>query len=523
MAEDELIADDSTPEPDEDLDAKAESAQTPETFVCGVCGQKFPVERVYDVGGSYVCRECYDKQVLAEPKTAAPTPVASGVTATAAPSAPTPAAEPPALRASIICPHCWHRFAPEEALWIAEHTELAGDVVAGPEAAMRFLPSRFTPRGDALDARGVACQNLACPRCHLTLPRILFEAEPLFVSIIGVPASGKSYFLATMAWELRRLLPRDFAISFSDADPLFNRSLHEYEETLFMQNDPDKLVALRKTELQGELYDQVRIGGQMITLPRPFLFSLRLTETHPGFSHHTPQRIMCLYDNAGEHFQAGADQSSAPVTHHLEQSRVLMFLYDPTQDPRFREKCRPLSNDPQLQSVVRTQRQETILTETALRIRRLTHAPGNQKHNSPLLVILAKSDVWAPLVDADLVGEPLLRNVVASNVRPNHLAAVDVVRIESTSRKLREMLLEFAPQVVAAAEDFSTHVLYMPISALGRAPEADTATGMLGVRPRSLHPRWVSIPVLYILSRWASGLVAGNQYPPKPGTQVHGI
>ena len=78
---------------------------------------------------------------------------------------------------------------------------------------------------------------------------------------------------------------------------------------------------------------------------------------------------MCLYDNAGEHFQAGADQSAAPVTHHLEQSRVVMFLYDPTQDPRFREKCRPLSNDPQLQSVVRTQRQETILTETALRVR----------------------------------------------------------------------------------------------------------------------------------------------------------
>ena len=39
------------------------------------------------------------------------------------------------------------------------------------------------------------------------------------------------------------------------------------------------------------------------------------------------------------------------------------------------------------------------------------------------MVILAKSNVWAPLVDADLVGEPLLRNVVASNVRPNHLAA----------------------------------------------------------------------------------------------------
>jgi hypothetical protein len=84
------------------------------------------------------------------------------------------------------------------------------------------------------------------------------------------------------------------------------------------------------------------------------------------------------------------------------------------------------------------------------------------------------------------------------------------------------MLLEYAPQVVAAAEDFSSHVVYLPISALGRGPEVDAATGMLGIRPRNLHPRWVSIPLLYILARWATGLVAGNQYPPKPGTQPHG-
>ena len=53
---------------------------------------------------------------------------------------------------------------------------------------------------------------------------------------------------------------------------LNSSSLHEYEETLFMQNDPDKLVAIRKTELQGELYDQVRLSGQLVTLPRPFLY-----------------------------------------------------------------------------------------------------------------------------------------------------------------------------------------------------------------------------------------------------------
>ena len=43
--------------------------------------------------------------------------------------------------------------------------------------------------------------------------------SPLFISLIGAPASGKSYFLTTMVWELRRLMPK-LKLLFSDADPL---------------------------------------------------------------------------------------------------------------------------------------------------------------------------------------------------------------------------------------------------------------------------------------------------------------
>ena len=51
--------------------------------------------------------------------------------------------------------------------------------------------------------------------------------------------------------------------------------MNEYEETLFLQDDVNRLVSIRKTELQGELYDQVRLGQQVISLPRPFVFVLR--------------------------------------------------------------------------------------------------------------------------------------------------------------------------------------------------------------------------------------------------------
>ncbi len=243
---------------------------------------------------------------------------------------------------------------PERVLWVSRHAELLGDQVLGPEVPARFLPTRFTVDGQAIDARGMVCHWLACPSCHLSIIRDLLECEPLFLSIIGNPSSGKSCFLASMTWELRRVLPTQFGVGFADADTVSNRVLSEYEETLFLPGETDDVVAIRKTELQGELYDQIQLGQQLVSLPRPFMFMIR-----PPAQHSTPQhsagvktsnRIMCLYDNAGEHFQPGADSVSSPVTQHLAKSRVLMFVYDPTQDIRFRERCRTFSQDPQLAS-----------------------------------------------------------------------------------------------------------------------------------------------------------------------------
>lgn len=403
-------------------------------------------------------------------------------------------------------------------MWIAAHNDLVGDAVLGPEKPRRFVPTRFTISGQAIDARGVTCQQLACPRCHLVLPRSAIEAQPLFVSIIGGPKTGKSYLLAAMTWELRKRLPTAFAISFNDADPVANQHLNEYEATLFLAEDPEKLVALAKTEESGELYDQANLGGHTVSLPRPFLFNVRPTPQHLHANHgERVSRVICMYDNAGESYQPGKDTMASPVTQHLAKSRVLIFLFDPTQDPRFRDKCRVFSQDPQLTSSRGTQRQEILLNEAASRVRRYANLPPGKKHDRPLMVLVPKSDVWGSLLDEDLISEPILPNAVVGG-----LAAVDVVRIEAVSRKLRTLLLNETPELVAAAEDFWQHVVYIPISALGRSPEEatlpDGGTGLF-VRPKDITPRWAAAPVLYMFARWTKGLIAGNGTVGRPSTK----
>jgi hypothetical protein len=504
-------------EPPEEVEADGEEAGVdlpPPLFRCGVCGTEHAAVDLRDLAGQLVCSDCVANRKSDGPGN-------NGNTGSAPVEAVDEAKQivanlagtlPSNVLAKVTCPHCWHVFGPEQVLWVAQHAELLGDPVLGPEAFARFLPSRFNVEGEALDARDMPCQILACPRCHLTIPRAIIESSPLFVSVVGAPASGKSHLLTSMTWELRRVFRDRFSITFNDADALSNLSLHRYEETLFVPGDKNNLVALRKTELQGELYDQIRLGQQIVSLPRPFLFTLR-SQPKPtpagksnanGAAELKPLRVMCLYDNAGEHFQPGMDSASAPGTQHLAKSKVLMFLFDPTQHPGFREHCRPFSQDPQLYGSARTLRQETILSEAAARVRRYTGLSPRLKHDRPLIVIVSKADIWASMLDADLETEPLLPD---PEYPGTSLGVVDVPRIEQTSAALRQVLLKWTPEVVAAAEDFCKHITYIPSSALGCGPEVQQGTGMLGIRPRNIHPKWAAVPILYMFAKWGGGAI----------------
>jgi hypothetical protein len=412
----------------------------------------------------------------------------------------------------ITCPHCWEQFAPERVLWISEHSDLLGDPRLGPEHQQRFLPTRFTVAGEAIDGKGFPCHSLACPKCHLNVPSALLEMEPLFFSIFGAPASGKSFFLAAMAWELRKTLPLTFSIAFSDADPVSNRHLHEYEESLFSSGSPKSLVPLgsliRKTEEQGDLYDTVAFGTQTVSYPRPLLFALQPSPEHPNaekLDHLS--KVLCLYDNAGESFLPGKDTAANPVTRHIAQSRVLFFVFDPTQDSRFQlqqDGHRLMRQSP------RTFRQEPILQEAAARIRRYAGIPQTHKHQRPLIVILTKFDEWSQLLGSAPPPSPWMAVDIPRQSKPGssrRVHALDSAIVERQSRHAREALLELTPEIVTAAEGFASEVIYIPVSAVGWKTEWSESNRQLAIRPVDTEPHWATVPFVYALSRSTPGLI----------------
>lgn len=411
------------------------------------------------------------------------------------------------LLPKIQCPHCWHKFLTEDILWVATHPDLRPDPMLSGDEPMRFLPTRFAVTGEAIDAHGSHCQSLACPHCHLSIPLVMLEHQSRILSIVGTPSSGKSYFLTSCAWHLRQLLAKSFGVAMSDADPVANRVLAANEQQLFLQDDPGRLVYLEKTQLEGTQYDSVQLEpGQTTLYPQPYMFTIRPTKQHinaRGAAQLT--EVLCLYDNAGEHFLPGAESALAPTTQHLARSRNVMFLFDPTQDARFRAYLRGRSSDPQLDRVTRAFRQDTVLLEIAARIRRHAGMPASEKLRQPLTVLVTKSDIWGNL----LTGEDIQSDPYTFEQREHNqvLGLIDKDRVERVSDRLEQLLREIVPEFISAVHDSATRVLFVPVSAMGVSPEVDEG-GLLKVRSGTINPWWVTVPLVYEFSRW--GKIVGS-------------
>lgn len=410
------------------------------------------------------------------------------------------------LRSRITCPHCWESFAPEDSLWVAAHPDLLDDPRLGADKHQRFLPTRFNADGNAIDVRGMPCQELACPNCHLGVPRELLELAPVFVSIAGTPSCGKSYYLAAMTWTLRHTLPRDFWLSFSDADPTCNQILRDYEHQQFLDTSSDKIVKLKKTEAKGgDAYDEVRFGEHNVSYPRPFLFAVRTAQNHPSIANASKvSKVLCVYDNAGESFLPGEDTVSNPVTRHLAKSHAILFCFDPTQDPRFREACRGRTSDYQIERAPVTMRQETVLHELVHRVRQHAGLGQTERRKQPLIVAVTKYDAWWPLNHYERLPLPW------KQLGTNGLHGLDMGLIRKVSDAIRDLLKQVTPELVSAAEDFSEQTWFIPVSATGSTPEfLGTVDGKdaWGVRPKNMNPMWCEVPFLLALAGVAGGLV----------------
>jgi hypothetical protein len=386
----------------------------------------------------------------------------------------------------FTCPFCRNTTSVDNVLAVSVDPNSMGDPVLGEQEQQRFLPARFTPDGLAIDAGGAICPDVACPKCHMILPAAVLNDQLCIMSIVGAPASGKSYFIASAAWHMRSVLPSKFGIAFMDVDPSINRWINDYEEILFFQEDRESLQNIVKTDLQSNMvYRQILMDGHPMFLPLPSLF-------HVSSSAATSDRkILALYDNAGEHFQVGADNRSMPGTLHILHAESILFLFDPTGDPRFRgllSKGKGTSSN-------RAQRQDVLLAEMASRIRRHLGNQSKAKLANPLIFGVSKADLLLHLLPKEL--SPYEKD-------DSGQTCLNLTAIGKMSAALRKIIEQHAPELIHTVESIAQHVVYMPVSALGHNPMRE------GVRPCDIHAFWVEVPLVYTLGAMGVIPVVGS-------------
>ncbi len=389
----------------------------------------------------------------------------------------------------FTCPVCWLRFNRCDAMNIAVHASLRGDPILGEEHLQRFFATRFNDRGQALDAMNIPAPDLACPHCRRRLPQGFLDIPHLIFSIVGAPSSGKSYYLSVLIKVLQWTLFKNFNVSFRDADPTSNVILNQMKTQLFSATTPQEAF-LAKTELEGAMYEILPRLGRKAPLPKPFIFNLSSPQLE------SQDISVVFYDNAGEHFEPSRNSADSPGAQHITAASGIFFLFDPLHNAEFKKRLTGL-RDPQVDTR-RMDQQDIILAETEVRIKSLLSLDARERIATPLAVIIGKSDTWLHLLGDKPLKSPL---------RDSYL---DLDLVMKNSRRIRDLLAELCPAIVANAESISSDVMYFAASPLGCSPvEFTDSRGikLIAPDPLQIKPHQVEIPTLWVLSRVAPALV----------------
>jgi hypothetical protein len=384
-------------------------------------------------------------------------------------------------RGAHLCPVCWTRFDAGDALSVAVHEDLRGDPILGSDARLRFQPTRFNDQGLALDPMGLACTDIACPHCRRQLPPGYLDRPHRIISLIGAPSAGKSYYLAVLTRILQDRLPEDFNLAFKDGDPSGNMLLNQMRNTLFSAATPEDAL-LGKTALEGATYEKLPRLGRMVSLPRPFIYSI----SRPG--QQRTETSVILYDNAGEHFEPGIDIHDSPGAMHVASSSGLIFLFDPTANARFKAKLVGV-DDPQLSLKGRIDQQDSILAEMETRMKRVQGLAQDERIKTPLAFVVGKSDTWEKLLSSPL------ESVTKSG-------ALDLAAIARNSARVREVLLSLCPGLVASAESLAAHICYFAATSFGHTPvtiQSGVNKGRIAPDPQRLAPAHVEEPLYWLM------------------------
>jgi len=364
---------------------------------------------------------------------------------------------------TLLCPSCLHRFSASSILFRCVLSDCIGQVpdeiyaiahsTANAEMGRILLLPRFrqhVPRLVSCDVCHRTSSTRICPCCHAILNYDAGSIDQYNIAVVGMRASGKTYYLASLISLLQYETGKRFGFTIRMPDEKTRqRWEHDFSFPLFVQ----------KRMLQATVSGQIH---------EPLI--LRFT-----FASQEVRRTLniCFFETMGEDMAVPASRLNSQIC----LADGLILLLDPLQITSIRQRVsaavlpplNPLAAPASVVARLRT------LLEQELRLR------GRQKVPVPVAFAFSKVDLLTPLLSPG-----------SAMYHPSeHVGYLDRNNVQSVHTEIESYLASWiGPQFSRSLHEYFACYNYFGVSAFGEPPDGQGSV---------ISPLRVEDPFLWIL------------------------
>ncbi|AEI39496.1 TRAFAC clade GTPase domain-containing protein [Paenibacillus mucilaginosus] len=399
---------------------------------------------------------------------------------------PAPPQRPPYY--SIVCPHCFSRFEPEEVVFRAAHTKendsefaLQEDErlnawrrkfrLSQPDMEAVIDPTTIPPENRTYtenvltavtDRYGVLTRRRLCPGCHNELPVSAGRTPSNIISIVGASQVGKSVYMTSLIHTLQTTTAANFDAACMPLTADISRKFRQnYHEPIFER---------------GTMLGSTNPNEQQ----EPFIFQFVFKD-----SRRAPLTLV-FFDVAGEGM---VERDYLDIyASHIQNSSGILFLVDPLQIRTIRDKIRLGVGEEEGEFASRYDEPREVIISLFENF--IAHQQGSRTP-IPTAVVLTKSDMLQYLKEDD--SEYIRGN---SNVfRPVvHKGALNQTEFENINGEIRRFIEKVDRPFVDALDVYFENTAYFAVSALGTNPVKGQVGGVI-------QPLRVDEPFIWLLQQ----------------------
>ncbi|MEK3725620.1 MULTISPECIES: TRAFAC clade GTPase domain-containing protein [Paenibacillus] len=387
---------------------------------------------------------------------------------------------------SIVCPHCFSKFEPDEVVFRASHVkehdddfmlqedrkladwrrkfnlsqvdmEAIIDPLTIPDENKTYIQNVLVA---VTDRYGEETRRRLCPDCHNELPISAGKVPSNIISIVGASQVGKSVYMTSLIHTLQNTTASNFNAACMPLSAEISRKFRQnYHEPIFER---------------GSMLQSTNPNEQQ----EPFIFQFVFKDEREA------PLTLVFFDVAGEGM---VERDYLDIyAAHVKNSSGILFLVDPLQIRSIRDKARIHIGEEEGEFANRYDEPREVVISLFENFIAHQH---NSKTDIPTAIVLTKSDMLTHLMEEDSEyirpNSNVFRNVV-------HKGFLNKTEFDNINGEISRFIEKVDRPFKDAIDVYFKNTAFFAVSALGANPVKSQITGVI-------NPIRVDEPFIWLL------------------------